>query len=73
MSIREDVVVVSRMLENDGKDYEGATREVKRPKNICIKLYFTILSVFYCLKMVVLGGDNLSYQPYVGRFFEESE
>ena len=28
MSIREDVVVVSRMLENDGKDYEGATNKL---------------------------------------------
>ena len=28
MSIREDLVVVSRMLENDGKEYEGATNKL---------------------------------------------
>ena len=26
MSVREDLVVVSRMLENDGKEYEGVRK-----------------------------------------------
>ena len=28
MSIREDVVVVSRIVENDGKEYEGAINKL---------------------------------------------
>lgn len=69
-SIREDVIVVPRNFKNNGEICEGAARVVLPLKIIYLKLWFVILSVFYCLKTVVLGGDNLCYQLYVVRFLK---
>ena len=69
-SISEGFIAMSRNSKNNGEIYEGAARVVKPLKIICFKFYFAILSVFCCQKTVVLGGDNLCYQPYVVRFLK---
>ena len=82
LSVREDLVVVSRMLENDGKDCEEAANSPDMPEGL-EKLSIDMESLnmqemnnlwgTIGAKYVPSGGNYSYYQPYVIRLPENTE